>query len=71
MTQLELAFSEIEKLPPAAQNEFAAWILEELHSDQRWEKLFVGSSDLLSTMADEALAEHKAKKTKKLDPDTL
>ena len=71
MTQLELAFSEIKKLPPADQNEFAAWILEELHSEQRWAKLFAESSDLLSSLADEALAEHKAKKTKKLDPETL
>ena len=71
MTELELAFSEIEKLPPAEQNQFAAWILEELHSEQRWAKLFAKSSDMLSSLADEALAEHKAKKTKKLDPDTL
>ena len=71
MTQLELAFAEIEKLPPTEQNEFAAWILEELHSEQRWAKLFAESSDLLSSLAEEALAEHKAKKTKKLDPETL
>ena len=70
MTQLELAFSEIEKLPPAEQKEFVAWILEELHSDERWSKLFAKSGDLLSQLADEALEDHKAKKTKKLDPDT-
>jgi hypothetical protein len=71
MTQVELAFSEIKKLPPTEQNQFAAWILEELHSEQRWAKLFAKSSDMLSSLADEALAEHKAKKTKKLDPETL
>jgi hypothetical protein len=71
MNQLELVFSEIEKLPPAEQNQFAAWILEELHSEQRWSKLFADSSDMLSSLADEALAEHKAKKTEKLNPDTL
>ena len=71
MTQLELVFAEIEKLPPDEQNEFAAWILEELHSEQRWAKLFNKTGDLLSHLADEALEEHKAKKTKKLDPDTL
>ena len=71
MTQLELVFSEIEKLPPTEQNQFAAWILEELHSEQRWSKLFAESSDMLASLADEALAEHKARKTKKLDPDTL
>ena len=71
MTQLELAFSEIEKLPPTEQNEFAAWILEELHSEQRWAYLFAKSGDLLSHLADEALVEYKEKKTKKLDPETL
>lgn len=71
MTQLELVISEIEKLPPAEQNEFAAWILEELHSEQRWSKLFAKSGDMLSALADEALVEHKAKKTKKLDPEAL
>ena len=71
MTQLELAFAEIEKLPSTEQNEFAAWILEELHSEQRWAKLFAESSNMLSHFADEALAEHKAKKTKKLNPETL
>ena len=66
MTKLELAFAEIEKLPPTEQNEFVVWILEELHSEQRWAKLFAKSSDLLSSLADEALAEYKAKKTKRL-----
>ena len=59
MTKLELAFAEIEKLPPTEQNEFVAWILEELHSEQRWAKLFAKSGDVLSSLADEALAEYK------------
>ena len=71
MTRLELVISEIEKLPPDEQNEFVAWIFEELRSDQRWSKLFEDSGDVLSHLADEALMEHKEKKTKKLDPDTL
>jgi hypothetical protein len=71
MTQLELVISEIEKLPPDEQNQFAAWILEELRSEERWSKLFAESSAVLENFADEALKEHKAKKTKKLDPDTL
>ncbi|MCC6297992.1 MAG: hypothetical protein IT314_01750 [Anaerolineales bacterium] len=61
MTQLELVVSEIEKLPPTEQNEFAAWILEELHSERRWAKLFAESADVLSSLADEALTEHNAK----------
>jgi hypothetical protein len=71
MSQLELAFAEIQKLPPAEQNQFAAWILEELRSEKRWASLFAKSSDMLSQLADEALAEHKARKTQPLDPETL
>jgi hypothetical protein len=71
MTQLELAISEIEKLPPDEQNQFAAWILEELHSEQRWSKLFARSGDVLSDLADEALAEHRSKKSVKLAPESL
>ena len=71
MTQLELVISEIEKLSPEEQNQFAAWILEELHSEERWSKSFADSSDVLENLADEALEEHKAKKTKKLNPDSL
>ena len=63
MTQLELVISEIEKLPPDEQNQFAAWILEELHSEERWSKLFAESSDVLENLADEALEEHKTRKT--------
>jgi hypothetical protein len=33
--------------------------------------LFSRSPDLLSKLADEALAEHRAGKTKPLDPETL
>jgi hypothetical protein len=71
MTKLELAFSEIEKLPPAEQKIFAEWILEELHSEERWSRLFAKSGDMLSQIANEALTEHKGKKTKKLDPEAL
>jgi hypothetical protein len=62
MTQLELAFAEIQKLPPADQNEFVAWILEELRSEKRWAELFAKSSDMLSRLADEALVEYKESK---------
>jgi hypothetical protein len=71
MTPLELVISEIEKLPPDEQNQFVAWILEELRSEERWSKSFDDSSDVLSQLADEGVEEHKAKKTQNLDPDTL
>ena len=71
MTQLELAFSEIQKLPSIEQNEFITWILEELHSEKRWQKLFAKSENLLESLAAEAQAEYRAGKTEKLNPDTL
>jgi hypothetical protein len=71
MTQVELVVAEIRKLPPEEQNQFVAWILEELHSEECWSKSFEQSSDVLSHLADEALEEYKTEKTQKLDPDTL
>ena len=44
---------------------------EELASERRWEELFSGSHDLLAELADHALAEHRAGRTEKLDPDKL
>ncbi len=72
MTELlEKAFSEVSKLNESKQDSVARWLLEELASEQRWEKAFNDSQDLLSQLADEALAEHRAGKTKLLDPDDL
>lgn len=71
MTQLELVFNEIQKLPSGEQNEFAAWILEELRSEERWTKLFAKSSDTLASIADEALTEYQVNSTEELDPENL
>ncbi len=72
MTELlQKAFDEISQLPVDEQNAFAAWMLEELRSEQRWNELFAQSQDILARMADEAIAEHKAGKTLPLDPDNL
>jgi hypothetical protein len=72
MTQLlERAFREAAQLPSFQQDEIAAWLLAELESEKRWDALFADSQDLLSFLADEALAEHDAGKTKPLDPSRL
>jgi len=72
MTNLmERALAEISKLPDQAQDAFAAWILEELASEQRWVDSFADSQDVLAELADEALAEHRAGETHPLNPDTL
>ena len=72
MTELlEKAFAEASKLPEGEQNSFARWLLVELESQRKWDEMFSDSQDLLSRLADDALAEHRQKKTKPLDIDTL
>ena len=72
MVQLmEKALAEINKLPAEDQASLAAWILEELASERRWNEAFAASQDLLAQMADEALAEHRAGKTLPLNIDEL
>jgi hypothetical protein len=71
MTKLEMAFAEAAKLPEAEQEALASWILEEIASEKRWEEKFARSADALTRLADEALTEHRAGKTQRLDPDTL
>ena len=68
---LEKVFDEVSKLPQKEQDALAAWIMEELASEQRWEKTFTKSSDLLNKLADEALTEHQRGKTQTLDPNNL
>jgi hypothetical protein len=68
MTQLlEKAFSEAARLSELEQNVVARWLLLELASEKRWLETFADSEDLLSDLADEALAEHMQGKTKLLD----
>lgn len=62
------ALAEIEKLPEQEQENFAAWILAELASEQRWVAAFAKSEDVLAQLADEALAEHRAGLTEPLKP---
>ena len=72
MTELrEKAFSEVSKLTDSHQDSVARWLLEELASEQRWQIAFQASQDTLSALAEEALAEHRAGQTQRLDPDRL
>ena len=64
MTQLlEKALNEVAKLPPSEQDALAAILLEELASERKWSAPFAQSQDMLTRMAEEALAEHRAGKT--------
>ena len=68
---LEKAFREASKLPEQEQDALARAVLDELASERRWDELFAASRDLLEELAKEALEEHRAGRTKKLDPDRL
>ena len=69
--QLQRAFDRVAALSPSDQDQFAAWMLAELESEERWQKLFAESQDALANLAAEARAEHEAGLTEALDPDAL
>ena len=68
---LEKAFAEASRLSAEEQDVFAAWILEELASERRWEKAFASSADALARLADEAISEYRTNQTQELDPGKL
>ncbi len=68
---LEHAFQEASNLPVIQQNMIARWLLEELATERKWDSLFAKSEDFLAGLADEALKEHRAGRTKPLDLDSL
>lgn len=64
---LEKAFATASKLPKDEQNLLAQMLLDDLIAEEKWDKTFAASQVELATLADEALAEHKAGKTRKLE----
>jgi len=67
MTQLlEKALNEVAKLPASEQDAVAAILLEELTSERRWAESFARSQDSLAKLAEQALAEYAAGRTKPL-----
>ena len=68
---LEKAFEKASELSEAEQDDFAAFILDDLNSEHRWERAFEDSQDELGQLADEALDEHEAGDSQELDPNRL
>ncbi len=66
---LKKAFDAASKLPEKDQEALAAAILEELAADERWEGAVGANPGALERLADEALSEHRAGRTKPLDLD--
>ena len=70
-TRLEQAFTEASKLSPKEQDALADWVLSELRSEKKWDRLFANSQEELSKLSSEALAEYHSGQTQELNPDEL
>ncbi len=70
---LQQAFERASELPEEEQDRFAKFLLAELESEGQWAELLARpeSEELLERLADEALWEHRAGRTKPLSLDEL
>jgi hypothetical protein len=66
---LEEAFKAAAKLSAAEQDALARAILAEVAADSKWERRLAETAEPLERLADEALSEHRARRTRPLDPD--
>ena len=53
------------------QDTIAAWILEEVQSEKRWETGVSNALNQLESLAEQVLADHRKDRTPLLDPDRL
>jgi hypothetical protein len=63
---VEQFVAQLSRLPEARQDEYAAMFLAELEDELKWDASFAKSRDQLSSLAAEALAEHRRGETKPL-----
>jgi hypothetical protein len=68
---LEEVLRQVSRLPEAEQDALAEAIKAEIGVEKDWEKSFARSLDVLDRLADEAIADHRAGRTKPIDPDTM
>ena len=68
---LDSAFKEAESLPKIEQNMFAQFIIDEIHSEKKWDETFANSEDILAELADDALIEYKEGNTETINIDKL
>lgn len=64
---LEEVFQKAAALPEPAQDALAQLLLAEMDDEAQWDAAFGGSQDELARLAQEATAEYKAGKTKRLN----
>lgn len=58
--QLRHAFERAQELPEEDQDRFAAWLLEEIDGELRWNAVIQGSEDTLNELAEQARSEDEA-----------
>ncbi|MDF1880050.1 hypothetical protein JHD50_01835 [Sulfurimonas sp. MAG313] len=68
---LDSAINEIQDLPELEQNIMAKFILDEIHSEKKWDVSFSDSENLLASLADEALDSLEEGTTEQLNIDKL
>jgi hypothetical protein len=68
---LEKAFAETAKLSEDEQDAVARFLLQELQSEREWDRRFAESPSQLDQLAQEALAEHRGGRTRRLNPNKL
>jgi hypothetical protein len=68
---LERAFAEAGKLTTEEQDLLASRLLAELTDEGEFDRATAASADKLASLANKALAEHRAGKTQELAPDRL
>jgi hypothetical protein len=66
-TLLKKAFDAASILPPERQDALAKLVLAEIEDEKRWDEAWAKSQDKLADMAAEAIAEHKAGKTRPME----
>ena len=69
--KLRRAFEAASKLSPEEQDEAAAHLLADIEGEQRWDATLEATAEHLRAMADDAMREHRAGRTRKLDTDAL
>ena len=68
---LTRAFEEASKLPQAMQDQLGHQILEDLAAELQWNETLAGSQDQLERLADEALEDLRAGRTREMGFDEL
>ncbi len=68
---LTKAFEEASRLPDKLQDELAEKLLEDLEGEKKWDATLASSLEVLDKLADKALKDYEAGRTKKMGFDEL